>query len=188
MQLKSALLGAVLTAAAFLASNRVFSDDPPSGGPDPLMKLLQPGPEHEGLKTYEGSWEGKGTHRDLPWTSKMTGKMIMGGRFLQLDEDLTAPTPGGPMVLHMLAIVGYDNVQKKLVHVSLGDGTTALSMAEGQHDATKKLSEMRGVAHWPGGKNVLNRFTISDVADGAFHIESFDDEGAGEQKVLDGDY
>lgn len=189
MQWKGILFGAALTAAAFVASGRVFSDDPPAGGPDPeMMKLMEPGPEHEILKARVGEWEGKGTYQGMPWTSKMTGKMVMGGRFLQMDEEITVPTPNGPLVMQMLAFVGYDRVQKKYVNIGIGSDSTAVMQSEGQHDAAKKWAEMRGVEHRPGGKDVPYRYTISDVVDGASHMEWFADEGSGEQKMLVGDY
>ena len=60
MQWKSALLGGAIASALFVTAGRVFSDDPPMDGPSPdMMKMMQPGPEHERLKQYEGSWEGK---------------------------------------------------------------------------------------------------------------------------------
>lgn len=189
MQFKSVLFGAAVAAACFLATGRVFSDDPPKGGPDPeMMKLTKPGPEHEMLKAREGTWEGKGTYQGMSWTSTMTGKMVMGGRFLQLEEEITVPTPNGPMVMHMLVFVGYDNLRKKYVNMGIGDDSTTFMQAEGRHDEAKKWVEMTGVEHRPGGKDVPYRFTISDVVDGASHMEWFADEGSGEQKMLVGDY
>ena len=190
MHWKSLLLGAAIAAAAFTTAGRVFSGDdkPPEGGPTPeQLKLVQPGPEHAALKQYEGSWDGKGTWQGAEWTSHQTGKMIMGDRFLQMEEVITVPTPGGPMVIHSLGFVGYDNLQKKYIHMAVGDDTTSFASDEGQHDAARKLNEMRGVEHRPG-KDVKYRATFTDVTDGTFHAEMFFDEGTGEQKMMIGDY
>ena len=190
MHWKSLFLGAAIAAAAFLTAGRVFSGDdaPPAGGPTPEeLKLMQPGPEHEALKEYEGSWDGKGMYMGAGWNSKMDAKMILGGRFLQMDEAITVPTPGEPMVVHSVGFVGYDNLQKKYVHMQMGEESTAFLTDDGLHDATRKLSEMRGVAHRPG-KDMKYRFTITDVANGAFHSEFFADPGEGEKSMMTGEY
>ena len=189
MHWKSTLFGAVLATAAILSAHRVFSDDPPAGGPDSeAAKLAQPGAEHAALKQYEGTWEGKGTYRGMAWTSHQTGKMIMGGRFLQMDEEITIPIPNGPVVVHSMGLVGYDNVQKKYVNVAVGEDSTSFMTTEGQHDAAKKVSDMHGVEHRAGGKDVPYRLTITDVVDGVFHLELFMTEGAAEEKVMVADY
>src|SRR5438552_3197413 len=101
MQWKSVLLGAALAAAALITADRVFSGDEPEkpGAPD-AAALAMPGPEHEGFKAYEGSWEGKGVWGESAWTSRMTAKRVMGGRFLELDDEIAIA--GAPRPIRML--------------------------------------------------------------------------------------
>ena len=187
MHVKSLLAGAAASAVAFVFAGRVFCGDaePPQGPSPEEMKLMQPGPQHEALKSYVGAWDGKGTYQGTPWTSKQTAKMVMGDRFLQVEEEITIPTPNGPMLLHSFGFVGYDNVQKKYVHTGVGDDSTALMSEDGQHDDARKLTEMRGVEHRPG-KDSPYRMTIGDVAGGAYHMEVF--VGGDAQPMLIGDY
>jgi hypothetical protein len=183
MQWKSAILGAAISTAAFLVAGRVFSgDDEPKAPP---ADTSSPVAEHEALKQYTGSWDGAGTltlpDGSMAVASHQTGTLIMGGRFLQLDSEITV----GSGKIKMLEFVGYDVQGKKYVHFSMEDDSTRFSQDEGAHDAAKKATVMRGTEPTPDGKERKFRYTIGDVVDGAFHAELFNDEGSGEHKVLE---
>lgn len=57
-----------------------------------MMRLAQPGPEHEELAKYVGEWDGKTSFMMAPDTPPMsmessaTCRMILGGRFLEMES------------------------------------------------------------------------------------------------------
>src|SRR5262245_10920211 len=149
MQWKSVLFGAAASAALSFAAGRVFSADAPAGD-----DLTAPGPEHARLKTYEGNWDVSGTAFSPQGNSAVkghqTGRMILGGRYLQLESEITV---GDGQNQGMLEFVGYDRVQKKYVHVSMDTGSTTMTVDEGQHDDAKKMNVMIGTLQMePGAK------------------------------------
>ena len=189
MRWKSVLVGAAITAAAFTTAGRVFSGDQPSGPPMPSpeeLKMMQPGPEHQRLGATVGTWEGKGTYMGATWTSELKGRMVMGGRFLQLNETMTIP--GAPEPMHMLMYVGFDNLKQKYVTFGVSEMGTGFMTAEGTYDAAKKGIEMRGSEPRPGGKQATFHYTVSDPADGAFRIDMYMDDGSGDKQMMVAEY
>jgi hypothetical protein len=190
MQWKSVLLGAAIATTALLGAGRAFSGDGEPAAPPAADPATQPGPEHEALAAYEGDWEGKGTATipgapgPIEFTAHQTGKMVLGGRFLQMEAELSV----AGMTMHSLEYVGFDVRGKKYVHVAMGDDSTRMSTDEGQHDAAKKGTVMRGVDPLPGGGERKFRYVITDPVDGKFGFELYHDEGQGEHKVVEATY
>lgn len=76
-----------------------------------MMAMMMPGPEHEYLAKFEGSWKSQFKFYMTPGaepiesTGESENKMILGGRFLQITatgEMMGQPTEG-------LSLLGYDN-------------------------------------------------------------------------------
>jgi hypothetical protein len=137
------LVVAAVVVASF-AAGRAFSEDPANEAE--MMRLGQPGPEHAVLKGWEGSWTGSGTYTPArgapptPFTSTLTSKMTLGGRFLEsrgIDDF-------GGMKMESVAYLGYDNSKKKYVNVMLYDMSTAIGTSEGPYDAATKTFTMTG--------------------------------------------
>jgi hypothetical protein len=157
-----AFLAAAAVVAAF-AAGRAFSEDPPAGGPPAdfaeMMKMWEkmktPGPQHEVLEGFEGSWVGKGSWTDMGMTStfteEVTGKMIFGGRFLQVDSKMTTAamkmgaTEVPPMTMTGLMFIGFDNAKQKYVQAMVWDAGTNIGTSEGAYDAATKTFTMEGV-------------------------------------------
>ena len=194
MQWKSALVGAAIAAVVLSTAGRVFSGDEPEKPVAPdheaMTKLMQPGAEHEGLAAYAGSWEGSGTMNDvgmpapMAFTAVQTNEMVLGGRFLQLKEDMTA----GEMSSHFVGYVAFDNVMKRYSHFGMGDYSTQPMYAEGKRDPVAKALVLSGVEHVMPGKDRKFRIVVGDVVAGAWKLEMFFDDGTGEKRVVEATY
>jgi hypothetical protein len=164
----SAVLLAAVAAGAFVAG-RASSDEPPAppaGGMPPGFaekmkeweKLKKPGPQHELLKTFVGSWVGTGTWTEEGMTSKFTetatGVMVFGDRFLRVGSRMTteAAPPIPAMSMESLMFVGFDNAKQKYVQSMVGDWSTSLGTSEGSYDAATKTLTMSGVEIMGEGK------------------------------------
>jgi hypothetical protein len=158
------LLAAALAAGAFLAG-RASSEEPPAGMPPGLAekmkeweKLKMPGPQHELLKTFEGTWVGTGTWTEEGMTSKFTedvsAKMTFGGRFLNVESKMSseANPPFPAMTMSSLILVGFDNAKQKYVQAMAGDWSTSLGSSEGTYDEATKTLTMTGVETLGPGK------------------------------------
>ncbi len=137
------------------------------------------------MKAFAGEFDGTGTVHteggDAPVTAHQTGKMILGGRFLQLDSHFTV----GSMEVTMMEVIGYDPSIKKFVHIAVEDDNSRISRDTGDHDAAKKRLSMSGVDDHGGGKEQKFHYFVSDVVDGAFKYDYYLDEPSGEKHVLE---
>ena len=193
MHWKSAILGAAVAAAAFMAAGRVSSgDDKPKAPPSPqeIAKFMKLAPQHEALKAYEGTWEGKGTVLEpgrppTPFTATSTYTMVLEGRYLQVEQELKI----GPVAtIKSLAFIAFDNVRKKYVFFDMEDYTTQPVYAEGERDEAKKVLVLRGVDHLLPGLDRKFRNVTSDIVDDSFKVEAYSDDGTGEKKGVEATY
>ena len=182
MPWKSVLLGTALSAAAFLAAGRVFSGDEPSG---PEVDASKPGPEHQRLRAYEGTWNMTGTTKSggMSLTGRCTARLILGGRFLETDGEFSI----GGTTYRTMEIVGYDNRRDQYVQVSVGDSSTTVTEREGQYDAGKKRIVFQGAEPGASGMERRWRSTWTDVAGDTFRREAYLDygPGTGEKRVTE---
>jgi hypothetical protein len=94
----------------------------------------KPGAEHEWFKTFTGDWDadvkfltnGGGQSKGV-----MHGKLILGGRYMQLDYEGTMDGPNGPTPFKGLGIVGFDNGKKKYTDVWIDEMSTGMMTTEG---------------------------------------------------------
>jgi hypothetical protein len=113
------------------------------------MKAMTPGPEHEKLKAWAGSWAYTAKMRfspDSPWqdtSGTCERKMIMGGRVVY--EDVKGPPmgPGGPP-FEGLGLTGYDNVTKKYWASWTDNMGTGVMNLSGTADTAGKVITMTG--------------------------------------------
>jgi hypothetical protein len=105
-----ALIALVLVAAAAVPPQDAA---PPPDAADPMvemMKLAQPGPEHEELAKYAGTWECDVTLAMAPGaeplrqTATVAARPILGGRFLQVET--SGDVMGQPF--ESLTVFGFD--------------------------------------------------------------------------------
>jgi hypothetical protein len=200
----STVLFAALAAGGFLAG-RASSDEPPkAGGEMPpgfaekmqeWAKLKTPGPQHEVLKTFVGSWVGTGTWSDEGMTSKFTehvsAVMVFGDRFLRAGSKTTteAAPPVPSMSMENIAFIGYDNAKKKYVQSMMGDWSTSIGTAEGSYDAATKTFTMTGVEVMGEGKERKYRMEQRIVSNDEWTMTMWFAQPDGkEAKVLEGVY
>jgi hypothetical protein len=111
-----------------------------------MMKMGQPGPEHEYLKALEGRWTAACKNRmspDAPWEETkgvMTNRMVMGGRWLQ--QDYTGEMMGHPFT--GMGYLGYDNMQKKYVATWMDTMCTGMMVCYGTADSAHKTYTFTG--------------------------------------------
>ena len=122
MRLGTIVVGALLVGSTFLVTRAVYSGEEKAGGeqkgPTPeqmaeMMKLATPGPEHQEMAKFVGSWDTEMTDCSDPSkpTSKgsMTSRTVLGGRFLLSEYKGEM----GGMPFEGLAIEGFDNKKKE---------------------------------------------------------------------------
>ena len=111
-----------------------------------LAKLGQPGPFHEYLKAFAGTWKTTTTLTVDPrlpptvTTGHAVKRMILGGRFLQ--EEAQGEAQGQPFA--SLHLTGYDNFRKQYVAVRMDDRTTSLLIARGVGDEGGRSFSLEG--------------------------------------------
>ena len=87
-----------------------------------LAQGFDPAPEGEKFHHFIGEFEGAGKYVPAPgmdpvdWTSTGTGRLVLGGHYVQLDE--TVATAFGPMEFRTM--YGWDGEASKAISVSLG--------------------------------------------------------------------
>jgi hypothetical protein len=138
-----ACAGTVLLAAVVIAPSARSEDSkttaPPAAGDqqaqmDAWAAAAKPGPEHEWLKSFTGDWDadvkfltnGGGASKGV-----MHGKLIMGGRYLQLDYDGSMDGPTGPTPFKGMGLVGYDKGKKKYTDLWIDEMSTGMVTYEG---------------------------------------------------------
>ena len=102
-----------------------------------VAQNVAPAPDLEKLHAFVGQFEGSGKFVPMPgmpemsWTSTATGRLILGGHFVQLDE--TIQTDFGPMEFR--TVYGWDGETKKPVTFTvgaMGAGSPDLAWVDGK--------------------------------------------------------
>lgn len=112
-----------------------------------MMKLGQPGPNHEALKMFAGEWNATSKWYmpgQPPSVSSAESKaeMVLGGRYVHhnYEGQFEMPGPDGKMQkmdFHGVGMMGYDNYQKKYVSIWTDNMSTMMFMETGDYDAAK---------------------------------------------------
>lgn len=181
---RASVLALTIAAGALLAGHAV-SDEPRAGTPsngapaNELEAMQTPGPQHEVLKAFEGSWVGHGSWTEGGSTSKFTedlsAKLVFGGRFLEIQgknvREATAKTPA--TTLTGLMLLGFDNAKQKYVQTMVGDSSTAIVPAEGTYDAATKtltLAWTETLAHGKERKVRMVERLVPNGWDGELYV------------------
>lgn len=140
------------------------------------MEYATPGKMHKGLEYFAGKWKSKTKYwmkpgdKAMETTGTSYGKMLMGGRYLKTVNK------GKMMGMDHtgMAIVGYDNYNKKFVGTWLDSAGTGLFPYEGTLDPTGKVRT--DTASWDeivsGGKYDV-RMVTTIVDDNTYKFEMF---------------
>jgi hypothetical protein len=130
-----------------------------------MMKLAQPGPEHELLKSMEGEtniafkyYMDKDATADGAGTGKNT--MIMGGRFLMMEN--TTSTMG--MTVKGMTILGFDRRKNKYTMFEIDEMGTYSVSAEGDYNADTKTLTLNGSELDPVSKKSMDFKFVYDLS------------------------
>jgi hypothetical protein len=137
-----------------------------------MMKMGQPGKEHEGLKSMAGkwkavtrSWQGPGEPTVTEGTSEM--RMILGDRFL--EQHFAGDFMG--MKFEGFGLTGYDNLQKRYVFTWVDNMGTGLMSGLGEMDAAGKKITMNTKLPSPEG-GMMDAKMITEIIDANQHVFS----------------
>lgn len=108
----------------------------------------KPGPEHEKLKEFEGTWDAVMDMGGRKTKARATYKAICGGMWVA--SDFEGDLEGVKFQGHGLD--GYDRIKKKYVGVWVDSFETAPLHFEGDFDPKTKLMVMTGESRTPDGK------------------------------------
>jgi hypothetical protein len=152
------------------------SDDKPKPAANPdqakmmedMMKMAQPGPEHDLLKKFAGEWDAACKFWNLDGSdggaSKgiMHAKMILGDRYLQLNYEGEMDMPNGKMPFKGMGIGGFDRGKKKYVNFWIDEMSTGAMITEGTCDG--KVLTCEGTATDPmSGQPMKVKEVITDI-------------------------
>lgn len=140
------LLGLACVGTLLLALLQAQDAPKPAGAPpasDPLQ-LSRPGPEHEALARYAGTWDltvtlGSGA-RALRFTGTATNRMIVGGRFLQMDYSARGPAEATEGQFSL----GFDARHHRFALVAMDSFGTYFVTSQGPRDPATGRLRLRG--------------------------------------------
>jgi Protein of unknown function (DUF1579) len=111
---------------------------------------IKPGPEHEGFKEAEGTWDA--TVKSKGGEAKGTAVYKVGLNGLWLLEQFKGDLGGMPF--EGLGAMSYDPAKKKYVHVWIDSMITRPMTSEGSWDQATKTMTLTGEMPMPGGKSM----------------------------------
>lgn len=138
--MKSILLVLALVSTSAFAASETGTKKPMDPKMEAWMKAATPGEEHKALSMMAGNWKYTmkwwETADGKPMESKgtSTGKMIMGGRFL--EQEMKGKSMGMPF--QGKATMGYDNVKKIFETTWIDNMGTGISKGTATWDAATK--------------------------------------------------
>ena len=130
--------GRAQTARLERAAPGSTGDSIPKDVIDEMTKYTVPGPAHRELEAFAGSWTARTRawhspdSRPLEFTGSAEYRMILGGRFLQLES--RSRVEGAES--HGLGIYGYDVFKEKYSMYFIHDGDTQALTGLGDRDST----------------------------------------------------
>lgn len=187
-------LAAMFCAAVLAAGPSALAqngDQPGGAAEDPfaaMMEAATPGPEHEMLKQFEGSWRARAVmwFGPEPTTSEgtMTNTLVLDGRFLR--HDYKADMMGQPF--QGLGYWGYDKGRKEWVGTWMDTwGTGIMISGRGTYDAAGKAWTMHATYFNPETGEEEKQKEVVKVIDPDTHVMQMFMVGPGgeEQKVME---
>jgi hypothetical protein len=158
--MKTVLLLVMIAAAPLLADDRKKSES--EAVMQMYIDLAKPVASHERLRAFEGKWNVTSRMWMSPGEAPLsaqgtaTGRMILGGRFLQLDTAI-----GGPFAMDSLTILGFDRRTSDYTMVGYDTLGTYYITAAGKHDGEQNALVLNGsYAQPPHGVMQSYRFVL----------------------------
>jgi hypothetical protein len=149
-----------------------------------MMKLAQPGPEHERLKKFVGEWAVHGKFsfggQDMEADSVASTKAILDGRYFA--EEVHGTFQGMPF--EGRATTGFDNVKKEFFSTWIDNMGTGLMVSHGKEIEPGKRWEWHGTMDMPEGP-VASRQATHWTSDDEYVYEMWVTSPQGEMKVME---
>ncbi len=153
----------------------------PTGEIDPCMAAGIPGPEHEVLKAFEGTWNASVSYWMKPGEEPihadgtMVNEWVLGNRFLQ--QRYTSDFMGTPF--EGLGLFGYNNVDGRYEGLWGDTMSTGMMIETGKYDPGLQIFTMIGSVTEPASKNLMRKKTVITIDSPNQHTMSmhFSDEG-----------
>jgi hypothetical protein len=144
------------------------------------QEFPKPGPEHEALKTMEGTWEATMKPAEGgEFPGEMTAKMECGGMWLASDYK----TDFGGLKFSGKGLDGYDTTKKKYVSVWVDSMSTTPMMLEGNFNDEKQLV-MTGSSVNMEGKPIKVKTVSKMNSEDSHSFEMFELKDDGSEKSM----
>ena len=152
-----------------------------------IMSFAVPGPEHDILKHFEGTWdytmkintEMKPGGAMVKSSGNGTAMLIIGGRFIMFNHNMEFMGMKG----ESMHIMGFDRRFKKYFMFGIDAFGTYYIISEGHSDPEKKTIKLEGIDEWPkkGGGTVKMpyrmHYTLVEPGKYTFNVEFKDKSG-----------
>ncbi|MFV0444739.1 MAG: DUF1579 domain-containing protein [Planctomycetaceae bacterium] len=172
------------------ADDKASTDLSSAAAQEMFMKLAQPGPQHEQMKSLVGRWachcrNFEGTAGEpQAWSAESEFKLILGGRYLQ--QTLDGEMPGGiPYAGQGLS--GFDNSQQKYVGTWVDSMGTGILQMQGEFDEATNTMTETAVSQTPAGEmqfKMVTRYISQDEFRFVLSLST----PMGDQKMMEIDY
>jgi len=118
-------------------SNLYYENAPYCNGPasEAQLRLAGPGPEHEKLARYSGSWDVQVKMGTLIYQGAATNRMTVGGRFLQVEYQ----AQGAKGATEGIFIAGFDPRHRHHTLIAMDSFGLYFVTSQGKPDASGKL-------------------------------------------------
>jgi len=151
-----------------------------------MMKLGQPGPQHEMLKKCEGDWKAvvkswMGPGDPVINQGSAQFKMILGGRFLEQRFNGTMMD----MPFEGYGLTGYDNVKKVYTVIWMDNSSTGVMTSTGSYDESKRTMTFKGATTGPDGKPMTLRMVNAMPDDNTQVFTMYNVEKGKETKMME---
>ncbi len=150
------------------------------------MDNATPGPEHQFLSQFEGTWKCDCTFWNNGVESKSTGTAtytkVLNGLFLHAT--VTATMEGMPMPFEGAEMLGYNKQTKKFQSVWTDMMSSGMMTAEGTCDSQGKVFSFSGTMDCPINGKVACRSTITFNGKDQFTAEGFNTIKGKEEKSM----
>ena len=145
-----------------------------------MMKLAQPGPEHETLQKLAGDWKVETKMWMMPGQDPIVAvidaksEMVLGGRFLQTTTSGELKVMGMTYPIETIGMMGFDRRNKVFTTVGFDTMGTYYVTAAGKQDAESGVIKMMGSDHDANfGITQTYRFELHMQDDDHFTIDLY---------------
>jgi hypothetical protein len=191
MRVRTLVVALVVGSVGFFAGRAFTEEEAPDAE---AMKaafeaLAKPGPQHEQLMAFAGTWSIQGkdwfTGKEQAFTSTAKFTKLLGGRYVR--EEISGKMSDGS-AFEGVGHHGFDNATQKFVGSWIDNMGTGIMTSTGTYDAATKTYTYDMTSSGPGGMEMKFRATLQVKSDKEHVFTMHTDMGKGEQKVMEMTY